>query len=210
MKQGSSYTVAILLAAGESRRMGKLKALLPWQGSVLLRHQVQALLTGGVDRVMVVLGHRADELKPHLEGIKGVTWTLNPDYLSGKTTSLKAGVEAVNEEVPGPKVILILNVDQPRQPQTIRTLLDSHRAGNQLITQPTFNGKGGHPIALSATLLGELASINEETLGLKAVTQRHAQDTKKVDLETPEVLWDLNTPEDYARALGGQVRPAAG
>lgn len=209
MKQNAAYTVAILLAAGESRRMGQLKALLPWQGSVLLRHQVQALLDGGVDRVMVVLGHRSGELKSHLEGVDGVSWTLNPDYLSGKTTSLKAGVEAVKEERPRPQDILILNVDQPRQPETIRKLLDSHRAGNHLITHPTYRGKGGHPIVLNATLLGELASINEETLGLKAVTQRHATDTNNVDLEIPEVLWDLNTPEDYERALGDQVRPGA-
>lgn len=187
--------------------MGKLKALLPWQGSVLLRHQVEALLDGGVDGVMVVLGHRADELRSHLEGIEGVSWTLNPDYLSGKTTSLKAGVAALKEGIPLPQVIFILNVDQPRQPQTIRKLLDSHRAGTQLITQPTFNGKGGHPIVLSATLLGELAAIDEDTLGLKAVMQRHAKDTNKVDLGTPEVLWDLNTPEDYERALGGQAEP---
>ena len=75
--------------------MGQLKALLPWQGSVLLRHQVQALLDGGVDRVVVVLGHRADELKSQVEGIKGASWTLNSDYLSGKTTSLTAAKASV-------------------------------------------------------------------------------------------------------------------
>ena len=185
--------------------MGQLKALLPWQGSVLLRHQVQALLDGGVGNVVVVLGHRADELKPHLEGIQGVSWILNPDYLSGKTTSLQTGVAAVKSITPGPRAILILNVDQPRQAETIRRLLDSHRVNNGLITHPTFRGKGGHPIVLSATLLDELASINEETLGLKAVTQRHEKDTVDVDLETPEVLWDLNTPEDYERALADQA-----
>lgn len=190
--------------------MGQLKALLPWQDSVLLRHQVQALLDGGVDRVVVVLGHRADELKPHLDGIEGVSWTLNPDYLSGKTTSLKAGLEALQTASASPQVILILNVDQPRQPQTIRRLLDFHRAGTGLITHPTYRGKGGHPIVLNATLLEELASIDEETLGLKAVTQRHAADTTDVDMKTPEVLWDLNTPEDYERALADQVQPGAG
>jgi len=210
MKQTSGTTIAILLAAGESRRMGRLKALLPWRGSVLLRHQAQALLDGGVDGVVVVLGHRADELKPYLEDMDGVSWTMNSDYMAGKTTSLKAGVEAVKAGTSGPRLILILNVDQPRQPQTIRKLLDSHRSGNGLITYPAFQGKGGHPIALSATLLDELAAIDEENLGLQAVTKRHAADTNKVELEIPEVLWDLNTPEDYERALTDQAYPDTG
>ena len=58
--------VAILLAAGESRRMGRLKALLPWQGVSLIKHQVASLRAGGVDQVVVVLGHRSDELKAEL------------------------------------------------------------------------------------------------------------------------------------------------
>ena len=62
--------IAILLAAGESRRMGQLKALLPWQGTSLLKHQVASLRAGGVDRVVVVLGHRSDELKAELAGIE--------------------------------------------------------------------------------------------------------------------------------------------
>ncbi len=74
-------TVAILLAAGESRRMGQPKALLPWQGTSLLAHQVAAIRSAGVDRVVVVLGHRADVLFREIEGIYGVTWRVNRYYL---------------------------------------------------------------------------------------------------------------------------------
>ncbi|MEE2928909.1 MAG: NTP transferase domain-containing protein, partial [Chloroflexota bacterium] len=90
--------IAILLAAGESRRMGQLKALLPWQGTSLLKHQVASLRAGGVDRVVVVLGHRSDELKAELAEIEGVAWQLNPDYLQGKTTSIKAGLSTLGKE----------------------------------------------------------------------------------------------------------------
>ena len=194
-------TIAILLAAGESRRMGELKALLPWQGSTLLEHQTAALLEAGVDRVVVVLGHRASELEAKLKGKDWVSCTVNPDYLQGKTTSLKAGLRAIEEFEPG--VILILNVDQPRKPETIRKLLQNHLAGDSLITIPTFNGKGGHPIAIASELLPELKSIEEESEGLKAVTRRHEKSTARVDLGTRDILWDLNTPEDYQQALGG-------
>ena len=196
-------TIAILLAAGESSRMGQLKALLPWQGSTLLEHQAAALLEAGADRVVVVLGHRATELEAILKGKDRVSSTVNPDYLQGKTTSLKTGLRAAAEYEPG--VILILNVDQPRKPETIRQVLQHHLAGKSLITIPTFNGKGGHPIAIAAELLPEVGSIEEESQGLKAVTRRHENSTARVELGTSEVLLDLNTPEDYEMALDGNT-----
>jgi len=192
-------TIAILLAAGESRRMGRLKALLPWQGSTLLEHQVNSLLEGGVDQVVVVLGHRAPELAAKLNGKVGASCTVNPDYLQGKTTSLKAGVRSAKDFQPS--VILILNVDQPRKPETVRELLRCHAIADSLITIPTFDGKGGHPILLASDLLPEIENIEEESQGLKAVTLRHGESTFRVDLATPEVLWDLNTPEDYQEAV---------
>ena len=196
-------TIAILLAAGESSRMGRLKALLPWQGSTLLEHQAAALLEAGADRVVVVLGHRATELEAILKGKDRVSSTVNPDYLQGKTTSLKTGLRAAAEYEPG--VILILNVDQPRKPETIRQVLQHHLAGKSLITIPTFNGKGGHPIAIAEGLLPEVALIEEESQGLKAVTRRHENSTARVELGTSEVLLDLNTPEDYEMALDGNT-----
>ena len=191
--------IAMLLAAGESRRMGQLKALLPWQGTSLLKHQVGSLRSGGVDQVVVVLGHRSDELKVELAGAEGVTWQLNPDYLQGKTTSIKAGLRALGTEQP--EFLLILNVDQPRSEDVVRSLLEEHRSHGNLITIPTYNGKGGHPIILSPSLLDELREIDEETLGIKAVVQRHLDSVRRVEMDSPEVLWDLNTPEEYQRVL---------
>ena len=192
--------VAILLAAGESRRMGRSKALLPWQGVSLLEHQIAALRSGGVDNVVVVLGHQADKLTTVLEGVEGVTWQINPNYLQGKTTSIKVGVRALEPD--RPDAVLILNVDQPRSAETIRFLLKEHRSGKNLITIPEYRGRGGHPIVLDSALLGELLSIDEETLGVKAVVQRNLALTRRVEMDTPEVLWDLNTPEEYQAALG--------
>ena len=192
---------AILLAAGESRRMGSLKALLPWQGSTLLAHQISSLRLAGIDPVVVVLGHQAGQLRPLVEGKEGVIWQLNPDYWQGKTTSIKAGLNALG---PGqPSAILILNVDQPRSAETIRLLLQQHRDGGRSITIPRYRGKGGHPIVVDSALLEELKMIDEESLGVKAVVRRHQEATLLVEMDTPEVLWDLNTPEEYQAALRG-------
>ncbi len=190
---------AILLAAGESSRMGRLKALLPWRGVTLLEHQLSSLLDAGVHGVVVVLGHDADRLKPIIEAVDGASWTLNPDYLEGKTTSLKTGVAALAGRPVSD--VLLLNVDQPRSADTVRILLERHLESSYRITIPTHGGKGGHPILISAGLLPELAEIEEESQGLKAVVRRHAAATERFELDDPSLLWDLNTPEQYQKAL---------
>ena len=192
-------TAAILLAAGESRRMGELKALLPWQGQTLVSHQVAALADAGVDRIVVVLGHRHEELRAEIEGKPGVEWALNPEYLQGKTTSIKAGLKALAGR--SPEALLLLNVDQPRSSETVNYLLRQHRSSGPLITIPTFNGKGGHPVVFDGALLDELSNIAEETQGIREVVRRHQEGTLRLEMETGEVLWDLNTPEQYKAAL---------
>ena len=191
-------TWAILLAAGESSRMGQLKALLPWRGQALLEHQVSALRQGGADRVIVVLGHRADELRPLVQDKDGVSWTLNPDYLQGKTTSIKAGLSALDSDADD---ILLLNVDQPRTTEDIAYILNVHRANNYAVTVPEYNGKGGHPIVLSARLWPELIDINEDTQGIKAVVRRRPEAVNRIPLDNPEILLDLNTPDQYRAAV---------
>jgi len=187
--------------------MGSSKALLAWRGTSLLDYQITALRQGGVDGVIVVLGHQPETLKPILKDRDGVTWTVNPDYARGKTTSIKAGLNALDSGDLGNKAIsaiLILNVDQPRSPETVRDVLRRHRETGKLITIPTFMGKGGHPIVLDSALLPELRSIVEENFGVKAVVRAHADSTQRAEMPTAEVLWDLNTPEDYQAALQSQ------
>ena len=190
---------AVLLAAGESSRMGQLKALLPWRGQTLLEYQVSALREGGADHVVVVLGHRAGELQPLVEGIQGASWVLNPDYLLGKTTSIRAGLSALDAVEASD--ILLLNVDQPRSSADVSRILNAHRASGYTVTVPTYNGKGGHPIVLSADLLEELLSIDEESQGIKAVVRRRPDSVYRLSLDSPEILLDLNTPEQYREAV---------
>jgi molybdenum cofactor cytidylyltransferase len=190
---------AILLSAGESSRMGQLKALLPWRGRTLLEHQVSGLREGGADRVVVVLGHRAEELIPLVESSVGATWVLNPHYLQGKTTSIKTGLSALDADAVSE--ILLLNVDQPRSAADIARILETHRRNGYSVTVPTHGGKGGHPIVMSITLLGELLAIDEETQGIKAVVGRRPEAVNRLPLDNPEILLDLNTPDQYREAV---------
>ncbi len=216
---------ALLLAAGESTRMGELKALLPWRGKTLLEHQVAALTSAGVSRTVVVLGHQSERLDTLLNRRAGVLCVYNPDYRQGKTTSIKAGLRVLRQIPPNPPLkkggeggihheaaILVLNVDQPRSAHTIRRIMELHRVGSQrskgglqtrpyLITVPTYQGKGGHPIILSTSLMAELMDISEDNQGLKAVARRHEGEAQRVEIDASEILLDLNTPQDYQKAL---------
>ena len=195
--------VAILLAAGESRRMGQLKALLPWQGDTLLGCQVSSLLQAGIHQVVVVLGHKRDRLLPLLEGRDRVVSVFNPDYQAGKTTSIKTGIKAVLRSPPAAaaQTLGLLNVDQPRTADTISTLLSRHESSDCLITIPVFQGKGGHPLILDCSLLPELLEIAEASQGIRAVVRKHEERLQRVEVDNAEVLWDLNTPEQYQAAV---------
>ena len=193
--------------------MGELKALLPWQGTTLLEHQLNALSEAGVSRTIVVLGHQSERLKSLVVGRENVQSVHNPDYHQGKTTSITAGVRAFEgaqgsqPEAPQEEAILLLNVDQPRSAGTIRLLMELHhgtddsRGKPSLITIPVYQGKGGHPVILSTSLFMELLVISEETLGIKSVVSRHEGCVRRVEMESAEILVDLNTVQDYYRAL---------
>ncbi len=177
--------------------MGVPKPLLKWAGETLIEYQVHQLREAGVDHVIAVLGHHAEEVRPLAERA-GATVVVNAGYAEGRASSLRAGAAAVP---PGAAAIAVLNVDQPRTASVTARLLAEHLASGALITLPTCDGKRGHPALLSGSLLPELCTVDDATEGLRAVIHRHAADVREVAFDTPVVLLDINTSEDYERAL---------
>jgi molybdenum cofactor cytidylyltransferase len=191
-----SGSVAILLAAGASRRMGRPKPLLPWHGRTLIAYQIGELLAAGVQEVIAVLGAGADAIRPVAEAA-GARVALNLDYRAGRAGSIQVGAAAVRGE---PAAILLLNVDQPRDRRVSATLLTAHlRAGN-LITVPSYLGRRGHPVVLAGRLLPELRGVHEATEGLRAMMRLHAAERAELEIDDPAVLLDLNLPSDYESA----------
>ena len=192
---------AVLTAAGESTRMGRPKPLLPWRGVTLVEYQVASLVAAGASEVIVVLGHRHEDVAPFVKG-SGVRYVVNHSYRDGRSTSIRAGIA---ETSPDAGAIVLLGVDQPRPPEIVAQTVAAHLERGSLITSPRRNGRGGHPIVFSSALRGELNAITEEQEGIRQVFRAHRGEVNELEIDDPVIHLDLNTLEDYdrARALYG-------
>jgi molybdenum cofactor cytidylyltransferase len=197
-------TVAvILLAGGESTRMGVPKPLLEWGGYTLIEYQLAQLKGPPVDRVVVVLGHGADDILPYVRSADARA-VVNELYAEGRASSLRVGAAALPDDT---AAVLILNVDQPRPHDVIARLIDVHRHSGSLITIPTYEEKRGHPPVLDGSLLPELREASEATQGLRAIITRHEADVRELAFETAAVVLDLNQPQEYQRARASYFAP---
>lgn len=176
--------------------MGRPKALLRWGDTTLIAYQVQELRAAGVEDVVVVLGHAAEEVRPHVPTEARVV--VNEAYWAGRAGSLRAGARALADDA---DPIVVLNVDQPRPREVLRALLQAHRASGAAVTVPTLEGKRGHPPVLAGGLLGELRAASEEAKGLRGVIAAHEESVREVPFGNPIVRLDVNTSEEYERAL---------
>jgi molybdenum cofactor cytidylyltransferase len=204
---------ALLLAAGESTRMGRMKQLVPWAGRPLVAWQAEQLRDAGAGDVVVVLGHRAQEIRPAVPSWCRVV--VNEAYKDGRATSLRAGAEFLmrpweSESAPQRNVeaLFILSVDQPRPAWLSRRLLQRWRDTQAPIVSAKFPRRFGHPVLLDGSLLPELRLVDEATQGLRAVVQKHSSEAVAVPIDNEALDYDMNTPEDYKAALAAFERGA--
>jgi len=186
---------AILLAAGESRRMGRFKQLLELGERTFVEHCIENLLASRVGEVVVVTGHRESEVRAALK-LAPVKFAHNASYRSGMSSSIKRGVQAVSDKA---KACLISLVDQPRiDTHTINKLVAEYERSSRPIVIATFGGRRGHPIILDLSLKEEILGI-DESIGLRQVISAHASEIAYVEVYTNAVVEDCDSPEDYER-----------
>jgi len=187
---------AILLAAGESRRMGAVNKLtLPIDGQPLLRHSAQTLLASRLREVAVVLGHEADQAAPLLEDLD-VTLVHNERYAEGQMSSVHRGLEALADACEG---VMICLADQPLlTPGDVDALIEAFGRREQgSILVPTYRGRRGNPIVLAYAHRDEILGSGRN-LGCKRLIERNPELVTTLEMETDHVVFDLDTPEDYA------------
>ena len=193
----NSYVTAILTAAGFSSRMSGYKPLLKWQNTTLIEYQIKTLFDAGVDEVMVVVGYNYKSITPYIENSKA-SFVINNKFARGRATSIIEGMKFVS---PDTTSIMILGVDQPRNSVIINQLLYQHSSLDYLITYPSFDGKGGHPIIFSSLLREELMLISETSSGIRLITEKYKDKINKIEMQEPLVRLDLNTSHEYTEAF---------
>ncbi len=182
--------------------MGQPKALLPWMGTTLVEYQLEQMAASRVSGVIVVVGHEAEVVRARVAGRSGVRVVENREYKRGRASSVVAGVREVPAES---KALLLLNVDQPRPSWLIDEVVDAHFRGRAKITIPVHKGRRGHPTVFDSSLRDEMLAITEEGLGLKQVVRQDGGRVGNVEVSSSLIYLDMNTPEEYKRALGREA-----
>jgi molybdenum cofactor cytidylyltransferase len=200
LKTDLSTISAILLAAGQSRRMGAFKPLLPFGERTVVEACLGNLREGGVEEIVVVIGHRADELRERLANLP-VRFAVNAEPTSEMGASIALGVEQLG---PSAQAVFIALVDQPAiPPEVIRFLIaERERTGARLIV-PEHEGRGGHPVLIDLGYRQELLNLDSRR-GLRALFDAHQREVLRARVVSPYVARDMDQWDDY-RALYREV-----
>lgn len=188
---------AILLAAGESRRMGRTKQLLSFGQSTILEETVKRLLDSMIDELIIVLGYDAERLRGSLLlRDKRIKFTVNPRYSEGMSSSIRCGVLSADSTA---EAFLIALADQPLiRPEVINLLIDRYLSSRSGIVVPVYRGVKGHPVIFSKKYLKELASLSGD-IGARRLLEKYAEDVETVKVDSAEILLDIDREEDYVK-----------
>ncbi len=190
---------AVVLAAGRSQRMGRPKMVLPWGETTVIGRVVEVLLASGVEDIVIVTGGARKEVESALAGYP-LRIVYNPDYADGEMTrSLQVGLYALGTRVEAALVVL---GDQPQIEQTVlEAVIGAYEQGSQLVV-PSYQIRRGHPWLVARSLWDSLLELRSpETL--RDFLNDYASEIVYLDVDTPSIIQDLDTPDDYHRFRPG-------
>ena len=192
---GAPHTAGVILAAGESRRMGYPKALLRYRDQTFLDTLVE-IFSARCSSVIVVLGARAEEIRTR--STRPADFVVNADFRRGMTTSLQCGLRSLPAEA---ERILFTLVDHPAvSPATVDALLETRAR----IAVPRFKGRRGHPIVFSRELVPDFLALPENAAA-RDVIHSHVAETAYLDLDDPGIVADIDDLEAYRGLIGAKL-----
>jgi Uncharacterized MobA-related protein len=180
--------VAIVLAAGASRRFGSQKLLADLHGKPVVRWAVENVLAAQPDETIVVVGREGDAVRETLEGL-AVRIVVNERWVEGIGGSIRAGIAALP---PDADAALIVLGDQPAlDARIIAGIMNAHSEGSRAIVAPSYRGERGHPVIFGAEIFPELL-VMEGDRGARDVIARDPSRVTRVDFDAP-VPADVDT-----------------
>jgi molybdenum cofactor cytidylyltransferase len=199
---------AILLGAGESKRMGLDKLSLPWGEETIFEHCLNTFLRSKVKELIVVLGGKTKGTTGPSRRRKAKL-VMNPHYKMGMSTSIRRGIQAIDPECQG---ILIALGDQPfLKIRTINALIQAFAREEKGIVVPSFRGRKGHPVIFHKRYQKDLLKLQGD-VGGKSIIERYPEDVRIVHVKSEGVVKDIDTWKDYSfhppfpRLIGGQAQ----
>lgn len=180
---------AVILAAGESRRMGSPKALLPYQGRTFLEHLIAITEDARIGARRVVVGAHQEQITQQVKLTSG-DWVVNREWQKGQLSSIRAAIESLSGvEADG---IIVLLVDHPFVTKPLLgALIEAFEQSPCSIVIPTCRGRRGHPVIFPSSLFPELRSASDE-VGARTVVWAHANDVIEVPTQEEGVLLDID------------------
>ena len=186
----------IILAAGESRRMGYPKPLLKIGEQTFIEHIAETMLTV-VPRIVIVIGAHRERVRAAIPHDQRIAIVENPNYLHGQLSSLKVGLSAI---LPDSEAALVQLGDHPTvRAATFIAVADSYNRTGTPVTIARYSGRRGHPVIFDRSVFSELLSAPEGE-GARYVVNADPSRVAYVDLDDPGINLDLDTPADLKRA----------
>jgi molybdenum cofactor cytidylyltransferase len=187
---------AVVLAAGRSRRMGTQKLLLPLAGQPVIARIVDQLAASPVAPIVVVVGADKDRIAAALAD-RPVALVENPDPDGEMLGSVRCGLGAVAADC---DAVLVVLGDQPGlTSELVVSLVRAFRTSGRGIIVPAHRGKRGHPILIAMKYREEITTCYDD-VGLRGLMTAHPEDVFEVEVASPQMLADMDLPEDYRRA----------
>jgi molybdenum cofactor cytidylyltransferase len=192
---------AAILSAGESRRMGTPKALLPYRGSTFLEHLIEVTRHPRVGILRIVLGAGAEVIRDTLR-LEEASVVINDEWEKGQLSSIQTAVRSLSAA--GTEGMILCPVDHPLvSANLVARLIEEFDSSGKLVVLPTYQGRRGHPLIFRASLYDELLEASAE-VGARQVVWAHQEEVLEVATDEEGIILNLNDPETLRKALEGK------
>ena len=188
---------AIILAAGESRRMGFPKMLLTFKDRTMIENVIANVTESKVDKIIVVLGADRDAIVERI-GKLGVKYCYNENYKEGMLSSVRCGFRNIPSDY---NAVLVFQGDQPLiTPDAINTVIEAHLSYGKGIVIPVYKKRRGHPLLIDIKYRDEIEKLSPDK-GLRSLANKFSDDVQEIDIDEPGILRDFDTLDEYDKGI---------